>query len=249
MHGCAACAPDRKELIVNELERYTAEGPVASGTARRAKRLSARGFNLAVSGLLFVGFCLMGLGTYFTGTMAFAQMMYAGSGGLTFIFGTLAVTVVGIVMMSAAASRESAGLSLVGYLIFAAAFGLMSSTALVAYDLPAIQTAFGATAAITLVFGALGVAFPKLFCRAAGVFSGALLALIVVELVLAFLGVSQTITDYLVVIVFAGFIGYDTYRATQVEPTLPNAVLAASNLFMDIVNVFIRILDIVGRDR
>ncbi len=234
---------------MNELERYGTEGPVVAGTARKAKRLSARGFNLAVSGLLFAGFCLMGLGTYFTGTMGFAQMMYSGSGALTLVFGTLAVTVVGIVMMSAAAARESAGLSLVGYVVFAAAFGLMSSTALVAYDLPTINTAFAATAAITLVFGTLGVVFPKAFSRAAGVLSGMLLALIVVELVLAFLGISQTVTDYLVVIVFAGFIGYDTYRATQVEPTLPNAVLAASNLFMDIVNVFIRILDIVGRDR
>ena len=73
------------------------------------------------------------------------------------------------------------------------------------------------------------------------------MALLLVEIVLAVVGVSQTITDYIVVIVFAGFIGYDTYTATQVEPTLPNAVMVATNLFMDIINVFLRILDIVGR--
>ena len=45
----------------------------------------------------------------------------------------------------------------------------------------------------------------------------------------------------------AGFIGYDTYVATSVPPTLPNAVLMASNLFVDIINVFLRILNILGR--
>lgn len=35
--------------------------------------------------------------------------------------------------------------------------------------------------------------------------------------------------------------------ATTVPPTLPNAVLMASNLFVDIINVFLRILNILGR--
>ena len=74
-----------------------------------------------------------------------------------------------------------------------------------------------------------------------------LLALIVVQVVMGLMGVSQTGIDLLVIVVFCGFIGYDFYRAMQDEPTLVNAVYNASNLFLDIINVFVRVLSIFGR--
>lgn len=223
----------------------TSGGPVAAG-AKRARALSPRAFNLVVSGLIFLGFCAMGAATYVTGTPSFMRMMLTGSGFGT-MMGSLVLTIVGLVMMSVAAGKQSAGLSIVGFVLFAASFGFVASLALVTYDLPTINTAFAATAAIALVFGALGVMFPQFFKRVPTVACGIILAVVLVEVILMFMGVSQTLTDYIVVVVFAGFIGYDTYVATTVEPTLPNAVLAASNLYVDIINVFLRILDIIGR--
>jgi len=163
---------------MNDIQGYQ-NGPVESG-ASRAKEMSPRAYNLVMSALIFLGFCAMGVGAYFTSTMSFARMMMSG-------------------------------------------------------------------AALPLVFGALGVTFPKFFQRVYGIGFGILLATILVEIVLMFMGVSQTITDLIVIVVFAGFIGYDTYVATTVPPTLPNAVLMASNLFVDIINVFLRILNILGR--
>lgn len=64
-----------------------------------------------------------------------------------------------------------------------------------------------------------------------------------------FLGVDQTWLDIAVIVVFCGFIGYDMYVATTVAPTVPNAVFMACNLFLDIVNVFIRLLNIVNDNR
>ncbi len=212
----------------------------------QGKPLSARAFNLLMSGLIFAGFCLMGAATYITGTREFMMTMATGA-GFGVMLGSLVVTIVGMVIMTVAASRQSAGMSLVGYVLFAGAFGFTASLALVTYDLPTINTAFAATAAITFIFGALGVTFPQFFRRVYGVGFGILLAVVLVEVVLMFMGVSQTVTDLIVVVVFAGFIGYDTYTATQVPPTVSNAVLCASNLFVDIINVFLRILDIIGR--
>ena len=217
---------------MNDIQGYQ-NGPVESG-ASRAKEMSPRAYNLTMSALIFLGFCAMGAGAYFTSTMSFARMMMSGA-ALPLVFGSFILTIVGMVMMSAAAGKQSVGLSLVGYVIFASTFGLT------------INTAFIATAAITFVFGALGVTFPKFFQRVYGIGFGILLATILVEIVLMFMGVSQTITDLIVIVVFAGFIGYDTYVATTVPPTLPNAVLMASNLFVDIINVFLRILNILGR--
>ena len=221
---------------MNDIQGYQ-NGPIETG-ASRAKEMSPRAYNLVMSALIFLGFCAMGAGAYFTGTMSFARMMMSGA-ALPLVFGSFILTIVGIVMMTAAASKQSVGLSLAGYAIFASTFGLTASFGLANYDLPTIN--------ITFVFGALGVTFPKFFQRVYGIGFGILLATILVEIVLMFMGVSQTITDLIVIVVFAGFIGYDTYVATTVPPTLPNAVLMASNLFVDIINVFLRILNILGR--
>ena len=102
------------------------------------------------------------------------------------VFGSFILTIVGIVMMSAAASKQSVGLSLVGYVIFASTFGLTASFGLANYDLPTINTAFIATAAITFVFGALGVTFPKFFQRVYGIGFGILLATILVKICLLY---------------------------------------------------------------
>ena len=224
---------------MNDIQGYQ-NGPIETG-ASRAKEMSPRAYNLVMSALIFLGFCAMGAGAYFTSTMSFARMMMSGA-ALPLVFGSFILTIVGMVMMSAAAGKQSVGLSLVGYVIFASTFGLTASFGLANYDLPTINTAFIATAAITFVFGALGVTFPKFFQPVYGIGFGILLATILVEIVLMFMGVSQSITDLIVIVVFAGFIGYDTYVATTVPPTLPNAVLMASNLFVDIINVFLRIL-------
>lgn len=233
-----------KGRSMNDIQGYQ-NGPIETG-ASRAKEMSPRAYNLVMSALIFLGFCAMGAGAYFTSTMSFARMMMSGA-ALPLVFGSFILTIVGMVMMSAAASKQSVGLSLVGYVIFASTFGLTASFGLANYDLPTINTAFIATAAITFVFGALGVTFPKFFQRVYGIGFGILLATVLVEIVLMFMGVSQSITDLIVIVVFAGFIGYDTYVATTVPPTLPNAVLMASNLFVDIINVFLRILNILGR--
>ncbi len=228
---------------MNELDRYQSAPVVAEQP--RAKRMSARMFNLTVSGLIFIGFCVMALGSYATSTLAFYKLF--ASSGLGLILGMFAGSIAGLIMMSVAAGRQSAGLSIAGFALFVSSFGLTASIGLAMYDLPTINTAFAATAGITLVFGTLGMLFPSFFSKAMGVVTGCLFGVIIVELVLMFMGVPQTVLDYAVVAIFAFFIAFDTYKATQVEPTLPNAVLAASNLFVDIVNVFLRILDIIGR--
>ena len=131
---------------MNDIQGYQ-NGPIETG-ASRAKEMSPRAYNLVMSALIFLGFCAMGAGAYFTSTMAFARMMMSGA-ALPLVFGSFILTIVGIVMMSAAAGKQSVGLSLTGYVIFASTFGLTASFGLANYDLPTINTAFIATAAIT----------------------------------------------------------------------------------------------------
>ena len=214
-------------------------------SAVEGKTISIRLYNFIIAALIFMGFCVMGAGCYITRDIHF--LMYLSSHAF-FVMGiTFIGTIGGLILMSVAQSRQSAPMSLSGFILFITTFGFISSIGVMAADLPTINIAFTATAAITLIFGTLGVLFPRFFAMVSGVFLGILMAVILVEIVLMFMGIDQTVTDYVVVALFACFIGWDTYCATQVSPTVPNAVLMASNLFVDIMNVFLRVLSIVNR--
>lgn len=229
---------------MNEIQREVS--PIRA-EEHSVRTISPRVYNLIIAGLMFGGFCVMGLGVNIVSTPAF--MLWVSHNSLLYLLGSFVGTIAGIVLMGSAVKSQSVGRSLVGFALFICTFGLMLSMTVMAYDLPTVNSAFIATAGITAVFGALGLAFPRVFQRIAGVLSVSLLALIVVQLIMLLMGVDQTWLDIAVIVVFCGFIGYDMYTATTVAPTVPNAVFMACNLFLDVVNVFIRLLRIVGDNR
>ena len=51
------------------------------------------------------------------------------------------------------------------------------------------------------------------------------------------------------VVIFSLYIGYDWARANTCAPTLDNAVDLAANLYLDIINLFLRILSLLGKRR
>ena len=70
---------------MNDIQGYQ-NGPIETG-ASRAKEMSPRAYNLVMSALIFLGFCAMGAGAYFTSTMSFARMMMSGA-ALPLVFGS-----------------------------------------------------------------------------------------------------------------------------------------------------------------
>ena len=69
-----------------------------------------------------------------------------------------------------------------------------------------------------------------------------------VELVELFiLGIHHGVIDWIVVLIFCGYVGVDWGRANQIPKTLDNAIDSAAALYMDIINLFLRILRILGR--
>ncbi|WP_307739626.1 Bax inhibitor-1 family protein [uncultured Parolsenella sp.] len=213
--------------------------------ASGGRPLSLRAYSLTLTGLVLAGFLVMGFCASLFGNVGF--LMNVVYNYMLYTIVSFVASIAGIVMMGRALKSKSVALSLAGYALFVASFGFTASLALLGYDMQTISTAFLATAGIVVVFACLGVAFPAVFQRAVGVLSVALLALILVQVVMLFMGVDQTWVDFAVIVVFCGFIGYDFHQAMYMEPTLVNAVFAASNLFLDIINVFLRVLAIFGR--
>ena len=235
---------------MNEVERYEAQqyDPYGSPIYQQGpvpKLISRRLYNIVLTGFVVLSFVIMAACSHITGTYEF--MLFLMRNSTMFMIGTFVGSIGGIIAMSIARAKENLTLGLIGYAIFSLTFGFTTSLALSAYSMQTISVAFSATAGIMIVFGAAGILFPQFFERIQGVLFTGLLAIIVIEVVMALFGVQQTATDIVVILLFCGFIGYDVHRAATAAPTLSNALWYAIELYLDIINVFIRILSILGR--
>ncbi len=210
-----------------------------------ASSISRRAYNALTFGIVTLAF-LITWGEYLLVANGTLPVLAGGALGLILTF---ALTIIGLVVMSIGKGKQSVALSATGFAVFVLTFGATLAIALTRYSLPTIYYAFAITACISSIFLILGVMFPSFFSRIGGVLMVSLIALIVAELIATiFFHVNQTVFDYLVVIVFCFFLGYDSYRMTADAPTVPNAIFYAADIFLDIVNILIRILSIMDRD-
>ena len=88
---------------------------------------------------------------------------------------------------------------------------------------------------------------PNFFAKLGGALTMVLIGMVICEIVLLILGVKQVWIDWVVAAIFTLYIGYDIYRSQQYPKTLDNAVDSALDIYMDIANLFIRILSIMGK--
>jgi len=94
----------------------------------------------------------------------------------------------------------------------------------------------------------LGAAYPKAFLSIGRALFFALIATILAEVgLMIFTGSVPGIFDWIVVLIFAGYIGYDWARAQALPKTYDNAVDCAASLYVDIVILFMRLLRLFSR--
>lgn len=226
---------------MNELERF--EGPISTGQSV-PRLISRRLYNVVLTGIVLLSFVVMAASSHITATADF--QIFVGNNALTYSVATIVASIVGIVLMNVARAKENLPIAVVGYALFALSFGFAVSFVLTAYSLESLSLAFTATAGIVVVFGVAGFLFPQFFAKIQGVLFTGLLTVVVIEIVLMLMGVRQSITDVAVILLFCGFIGYDVYRSQTIEPTVTNALWSAVDLYLDIINVFLRLLAIFG---
>lgn len=201
-----------------------------------------------IMALVASGFALVFIGCYVIEIPAIAAYIPETT-TLTVALVALALSIGGIVVQYFGAQRESIPMCIAGFYIISCVFGVFTAMALRYYDIPSITAAIGGTVAIAVVFGILGFLFPTFFSKIHGLLIGGLVLMIIVEIVLIFFGISQGVTDWIVLAIFCGLIGYDLYKATHVETTKMNAILYATSIYLDLLNIFMRLLSIFGRRR
>lgn len=137
--------------------------------------------------------------------------------------------------------------------VFAALMGLSFASIFVVYSLGSIFTAFMGAAVLFGVMSVYGYFTKKDLSGMGQMLFIALIAIIIASLINLFIGstVMQMVISAIAIVIFLGFTAYDTQQireAVSVDgvDTTSEEVLGALNLYLDFINLFINLLQIIG---
>jgi FtsH-binding integral membrane protein len=164
---------------------------------------------------------------------------------LALFVGYMICSFVGMYVLSAS---DNPIISFLGYNLVVIPMGLLLTPVIAFSDALIVQRAMVATGGVTLSMMLLGTMYPGFFLSIGRGLAVALLIGILVQLALMLFGLqTPSLLDGLFVLIFSGYIGYDWARANQLPKTLDNAIDASAALYLDIVNLFLRILRLLSR--
>ncbi len=210
-----------------------------------AEELSESRYNFMIGLMLVWGFGLnYVIAKLFTPVIL--TFLFSSSGMIAFLIAYFILVIAG----SSLVRSYSAGKCFLGYNMIVLPLSVVVALATVLYEPALVTRAALCTAIVTLIMLIVATAFPQFFQNMAGGLSVALLGVILVEgLGGLFFRNVFTMTDWLVVGIMSLYIGFDWVRANSVQPTTTNAIAAASALYLDIINIFVRLLSILERSR
>ena len=201
------------------------------------ENLSSNTYNLVIGACLLYGFVINAL------MVKYLSPMILGINPLIFLIGYFVLCLAGIFM-----SRSKSPLvSFVGYNFVVVPIGALLSISLPAYDPALILTAIIVTGIVVAVMMLLATFFPNLFARMGTALFIALTVSILAQFIAMLLGYGGNAFNWIFVVIFSLYIGYDWYRAQQFPKSLDNAIDCVLDLYLDIINLFLRILQLLSR--
>lgn len=202
--------------------------------------MSRSSYNLLIGGVLLWGFAINAL------MVKYATPHILGLNPLGLIIGYFALSIIGMII---SAKSDSAIVSFIGYNLVVVPVGAVLSVALVGTSSVSIMHAVIATGAVVAIMTILGSLFPNFFMSMGRALFITLTVVVVVELLSMFFGWHMpSFWDWLVALLFSGYIAYDWAEAQYRPCTADDAVDACVGLYLDIVNLFLRILSISDDD-
>jgi modulator of FtsH protease len=191
-------------------------------------------------GLVAVTAALFALGAYLGRDITY------GWGWLFFL------AALGVLLAMNVAVQRSEGLAITLLFGFGILMGLATAPTIAYYadtNPQILWQAGGATALFIAGFGAFGYATRRDLSSVARICFWALIALIVLGIVLIFVQIPNGSLVYAIVglVIFAGLTAFDFQRLRQSQD-IRTAPLLAASIFLDILNVFLLLLSLFGRE-
>lgn len=135
----------------------------------------------------------------------------------------------------------------IGYSVLCLPVGVLLSSVLYMIlhtDPWIIIYAVGITMLIVAVMIFASILFPGFFAKIGGILFAALIGLLVASVIFSFIG-RPPVFSFISAIVFSLYIGYDFWKSQQYPKTIRNVILCALDIYLDVINLFFDILDIV----
>ena len=198
--------------------------------------ISPRTYNAILGGTLLYGFLVNAL------LVLVARPLVEAIDPVVFLIGYLVSALVGALIAN---KSSNPAISFVGYNLIVVPVGLLLAIVLPGYDARQIFLAALLTGVVTLVMMLLTVSFPNFFASLGSTLFWSLLICVAVEFIALLLGYGGDIFNWIFVAIFSLYIGYDWHKAQVYSKTVDNAIDSAVDLYLDIINVFLRILDLL----
>ncbi len=223
------------QMILAE-RQYLREGEV---------EISERAFNLIIGAMLLWGFLL----NFATVALFGDKVVQLVSNMNPFIF--LIAYIVLVLAGNVMVSKGGALVSFLGYTLIAAPIGMVLCLCLRGVPTSVIKEAVLITAIVSLSFMIAGTLWPGFFLKLGRVLFFSLLFTIVGSLICALLfrGRGYRVYEWIGAGIFSLYIGYDWARANTCARTVDNAIDLSASLYLDIINLFIRIVSILNDSR
>jgi FtsH-binding integral membrane protein len=164
-----------------------------------------------------------------------------------FLIGYVVLVMAGTVILT---KSDNPVVSFLGYNLIAVPVGLLLVRYLAFVDADVVSRAMLTTGGVTLAMMLLSMLFPAALLRMGRALLIGLVVAVVAELLVAlFASRHPVFFDWVFVLLFSGYIGFDWARAQALPRTVDNAVDAAAALYLDIINLFLRLVSILQNQR
>lgn len=194
---------------------------------------------------LFVTFVI----AYFTSTNIYLLSLIFSGPGYLIVF---ALELFLAIWLSTRIRNMSSGKAKALYLGYSALTGLTFSSVFIVYEMTSIIWIFLASAIIFFIFALIGKKVDIDLSKWGIYLLIILLGVIILEVINIFL-LNQTLDMILCVIALGIFVAYVAYDIQKIlrfyEPTENMAVYGAFDLYLDFINIFLRLLRLFGKQR
>lgn len=202
--------------------------------------ISARKYNFIIGAVLLYGFIATLIITKTIGPIAI------NINPIALLIGYIVLVIIGSFIVN---GSDNPLISFLGYNLIVLPIGVVLTSVAYVYDPGLVFRAVVVTACVTGIMMIISMIVPSFFLKLGRVLFLSLLLVIIVEIFAIFFSWHIFhVTDVIVAVIFCGYIGYDWVVAQKIDRTVDNAVDTACNLYVDIVNLFLRILHIMDND-
>lgn len=170
----------------------------------------------------------------------------SGVGTILFIIGYFICCLAGSFI---ARSNSNPLISFLGYNLIVVPIGILLSAVIPYTAIDLVIRALFLTVVIVAIMIVAATIYPTIFAKMGTALFLALIITIVVELISSIFGYRGTLIDNIVVLLFSLYIGYDWYVAQSYPKTVDNAIDSAIDIYLDVINIFIRILSILSKNK